>query len=89
MSKNQNAGPSIPQDLWAYNPISMELQLMLGKIDGQRRRGRPHITWMNNVQNYIANDNIMKILEEARNRVIWRGTVMDVARGRLRLDGTR
>ena len=31
---------------------------------------------MNNVQNYIANDNIMKILAEARNRVIWRGTVM-------------
>ena len=55
---------------------SMELQLMLGKMDGQRRRGRPHITWLNNVQNYIANDNIMKILAEARNRVIWRGTVM-------------
>ena len=68
---------------------SMELQLMLGKMDGQRRRGRPHITWLNNVHNYIANDNIMKILAEARNRVIWRGTVMDVARGRLRLDGTR
>ena len=68
---------------------SMELQLMLGKMDSHRRRGRPHITWLNNVQNYIANDNIMKILAEARNRVIWRGTVMDVARGRLRLDGTR
>ena len=68
---------------------SMELQLMLGKMDGQRRRGRLHITWLNNVQNYIANDNIMKILAEARNRVIWRGTVMDVASGRLRLDGTR
>ena len=68
---------------------SMKLQLMLGKMDGQRRRGRPHITWLNNVQNYIANDNIMKILAEAKNRVIWRGTVMDVARGRLRLDGTR
>ena len=68
---------------------SMELQLMLGKMDGQRRRGRPHITWLNNVQNYIANDNIMKILAEARNIVIWRGTVMDVAKGQLRLDGTR
>ena len=44
---------------------------------------------MNNVQNYIANGNIMKILAEARNRVIWRGTAMDVARGLLRLDGTR
>ena len=68
---------------------SMELQLMLGKMDGLRRRGRPHITWLNNVQIYIANDNIMKILAEVRNRVIWRGTVMDVAMGRLRLDGTR
>ena len=68
---------------------SMELQLMLGKMDSQRRRGRPHITWLNNVQNYITNDNIMKILAEARYRVIWIGTVMDVARGRLRLDGTR
>ena len=28
---------------------SMELQLMLGKMDCQRRRGRPHITWLNNV----------------------------------------
>ena len=64
---------------------SMELQ----KMDGQRRMGRPYIMWLNNVLNYIANDNIMKILEEARNRVIWRGTVMDVARGRLRIDGTR
>ena len=68
---------------------SMELQLILGQMDGQRRRGRPHITWLNNVQNYIANDNIMKILAETINRVIWRGTVMDVARGRLRFDGTR
>ena len=68
---------------------SIELQLMLERMDGQRRRGRPHITWLNNVKNYIANDNIMKILTEVRNRVIWRGTVMDVARGRIRLDGTR
>ena len=68
---------------------SMELQMMLGNMDGQRRRGRPHITWLNNVQNYIANDNNMKILAEARNRVIWRGTVMDVARGQGRHKVTR
>ena len=66
---------------------SMELQLMLGKMDGQRRRATHNVA--EQCAELYSQRQHHEDTTEARNRVIWRGTVMVVARGRLRIDGTR
>ena len=65
----------------------MELQKMPGRMEGRRGRGRPHCTWLDNIQKYLSKD-IMNLQLDARDRAGWRIATMDVARGRLRLDGT-
>ena len=66
----------------------MELQMMLGRMEGRRRSGRPHCTWLDNIQKYISKY-IMNIRLDARDRSGLRIATIDVDRGRFRLDGTR
>ena len=66
----------------------IELQMMLGRMEGRRGRGRPHCTCLENIQKYLSKD-IMNLRLDAKDRAGWRITIIDVARGRLRLDGTR
>ena len=58
----------------------MELQIMLGRFEGRRGRGRPHCTWLDNIQKYLSKD-IMNLRLDARVRAGWRIATMDVARG--------
>ena len=66
----------------------MELQMILGRMEGRRGRCRPHCTWLDNIQKYLSND-IMNLRLDDRDIAGWRIAIMDVARGRFRLDGTR
>ena len=66
----------------------MELQMMLGRMEGRRGRGRPHCSRLDNIQKYLSND-IMNLRLDARDRAGWRIAIMDVARGLFRLEGIR
>ena len=48
----------------------IELQIMLGRMEGRRGRGRPHWTWLDNIQKYLFTD-IMNLRLDARDRVGW------------------
>ena len=66
----------------------MELQMMLGRIECRRGRGRQNCTWLDNIQKYLSKD-IMNLRLDARDSAGWRIATMDVTRGRFRLDDTR
>ena len=66
---------------------NMGTSIMLGRVEGNRRRGRPRIRWLDGVEEAAAMS-----LERLRNliqdRKGWRGYVHGVTRSRKRLDGT-
>ena len=67
----------------------MELQMMLGRMEGRLGRGRPHCRpLLDNIHKCISND-IINLRLGARDRVEWRIATMDVARDRFRLEDTR
>ena len=66
----------------------MELQMILGRMEGRRGRGRPHFTWLDNIKKYLSKD-IMNLRLDDRDRAGWRIAIMDVAMGRFQLDDTR
>ena len=57
----------------------MELQMMMGQMEGRRGRCRPHCTWLDNIQKYISKD-IINLRLDARDRSGWRITTMGIAR---------
>ena len=66
----------------------MELQMILGRMEGRLGKGRPHWTWLDNITKYLSK-NITNLRLDARDRAGWRIATKDVERGRFRLDGTR
>ena len=62
----------------------MEYDVMLGRMNGARKRGRPRQRWLDTLKGYVSD-----MRQDARDRAGWRGDTMAVARGRMRLDGTR
>ena len=62
----------------------MEDDVMLGIMNGARKRGRPRQRLLDTLKGYSSGATISKMRREARDRAGWRG-----ARGRMRLDGTR
>ena len=66
----------------------MEDDVMLGRMNGARKRGRPRQRRVDTLKGYASGATISDMRRDARERAGWRGATTAVARGRMRLDGT-
>ena len=63
---------------------SLEKMLMLGKIEGRRRRGRQRMRWSYGIINSM-DMNLGKIPEMVRNREAWHAVLHGVTKSETRL----
>ena len=63
---------------------SLEKSLMLGKIEGRRRRGHQRMRWLDGITDAM-DMNSGKLQEMVRDQEVWRGAVHGVSKSRTQL----